>query len=539
MMKFRTIARVIWMCAVAALALPARIDAQAQHGRHHHYKLFDLGSFGGPGAPAGGFNGSGPSFGQLNDRGMSVGALDSATLDPNGPNMCFFDCFVDISFVWHDGVVTPLPSLPGGEDLSSYASSINNFGQITGAAQNGATDPLTGWPSEIRAVLWQRGQIVNLGTLGGNESSANAINDLGQVVGGSLTKTPDPFANDNIAACGIYAGLPFTFNALAVPGTTETHAFIWQKGSMRDLHTLGGPDSTAWIINDRGEVAGESFISYTANASTGVPTVDPFFWSPEGGKMIDLGGLGGTCGWTVWLNNQGQVVGFSNPPGDQTEHPFIWSKSQGMVDLFLNGGLGGTFGHPDWINDVGEVVGYATIQEGDEDGHGFLWRNGVITDLGTVGTDPDSEGGSINLAGQIVGGSGAFFVQGGIHRGVLWENGEPIVDLNTLVLPGTGMNIINADFINDHGEIACTGTTAAVPQEHPCMLIPCDENHLDVEGCDYSLVESAPPAEVHASQTDQAVASAVSQPKLSQAEIVARYRELMAARRRKFGVPYP
>jgi probable HAF family extracellular repeat protein len=394
-----------------------------------------------------------------------VGALDSATLDPNGPNMCFFDCYVDISFVWHDGVVTPLQPLPG-VDLSSYASAINNFGQIAGAAQNGATDPLTEWPGEIRAVLWQRGQIVNLGTLGGNESSANAINDLGQVVGGSLTKTPDPFANDNIAACIPYAGLPFTFNALALPGTTETHAFIWQNGSMRDLHTLGGPDSTAWIVNDRGEVAGESFISFSANPSTGVPTVDPFFWSPEDGKMTDLGGLGGTCGWTVWLNNKGQVVGTSNPPGDQTEHPFIWSKSQGMVDLFLNSGLGGTFGHPDWVNDAGEVVGFATIP-GDQDAHAFLWRNGVMIDLGTVGTDPDSEGASINLAGQIVGGSGAFFVQGGVHRGVLWENGEPIIDLNTLVLPGTGTNIIFAEFINEHGEIACTGKTAAVPGEHP------------------------------------------------------------------------
>ncbi|MGC2724022.1 MAG: hypothetical protein WA224_08675, partial [Candidatus Acidiferrales bacterium] len=63
-----------------------------------------------------------------------------------------------------------------------------------------------------------------------------------------------------------------------------------------------------------------------------------------------------------------------------------------MRDL---GTLGGTFGHPDWVNDAGEVVGFATIP-GDQDGHGFLWRNGVMTDLGTVGTDPDSEGGSIN-----------------------------------------------------------------------------------------------------------------------------------------------
>jgi probable HAF family extracellular repeat protein len=532
--KFKIIALIGLMCIVAALAIPFRIHGELGKPGHHHYKLYDLGSFGGPGAPGGGFNGNGPSFGQLNYPGMSVGALDSATPDPNAPN-CFFDCYVDISFVWQDGVVTPLRSLPEGENLSSYASSINNFGQIAGQAQNGATDPLTGWPEEMRAVVWQRGQIVNLGTLGGNESSANAINDLGQVVGGSLTKTPDPFANDNISACLLYAGLPFTFNALNVPGTTETHAFLWKNGVMRDLNTLGGPDSTAWVVNNVGEVAGESFTSFSANRSTGVPTVDPFFWSPKDGKMIDLGGLGGTCGWTVWLNNQGQVVGTSNPPGDETEHPFIWSKSQGMIDLFAHGGLGGTFGHPDWVNDLGEVVGFATIP-GDQDGHGFLWRNGILTDLGTIGSDPDSEGSSINLAGQIVGESGAFFVSGGVHRGVLWENGEPIVDLNMLVPPGTSMNVITAQFINDRGEIACTGTTVAVPEEHPCMLIPCDENHPGIEGCDYDLVDATTAAEVLPADAYRAPAAAATENKLFSSQIIARYRSF---RRRRFGALPP
>jgi probable HAF family extracellular repeat protein len=482
---------------VALMAMSLQLTAQDGRPRHHHYKLFDLGSFGGPGGTGGGFDGDGPSFRQLNARGISVGALDTATLDPNAPN-CFFDCYVDIGFLWENGVITPLGPLPGGNNLSSYASAINNFGQVAGAAENGAMDPLTGWPGEIRAVLWERGQVRDLGTLGGNESSANSINDLGQVVGGTLTSTPDPFANAPlVSAPSIFCeGLTFAGCALAVPGATETHAFVWQNGFMRDLHTLGGPDSGAWINNDRGEVAGISFISFNANPSTGVPTVDPFFWSAEDGKMTDLGGLGGTFGYVDWINNKGQVVGASNMPGDQTQHPFIWSKWQGLVDLFRNGNLGGTFGHPDWVNDRGEVVGYATTVPNSADGHAFLWRNGFLTDLGVVETDPDSESSSINFAGQIVGASGSFFVMGGIIRGVLWEDGNPVVDLNTLVLPGTSMYVRGAPFINDRGEIACTGTTAAVPSEHPCMLIPCDENHPGIEDCDYSLVEGNTVAQI-------------------------------------------
>jgi probable HAF family extracellular repeat protein len=479
--------------AVMAISLP--VAARDRHASHHHYKLFDLGTFGGPGAPGGGLEGNGPSSPQLNNRGMLTGALDSATPDPNAPD-CFFDCFVDIGFVWKDGVVTPLGSLSGGTDLSSYPTSINIFGQIVGQAQSGGTDPLTGWP-EARAVLWGGSQIVDLGTLGGNQSTANTINDFGQVVGASLTTTPDPFANDLLAACQLCSGGTFAFNFVYAPGATETHAYIWQNGFMRDLSTLGGPDSSAWINNNRGEVAGESFVSFVANPSTGVPTVDPFFWSPEDGKMTDLGGLGGTYGFPIWLNNRGQVVGASNLPGDGTEHPFIWSKSTGMQDI---GTLGGTFGHPDWINDAGEVVGFAFLQ-GDAVGHGFLWRNGVMTDLGTIGTDLDSEGGSINSQGQVAGTSFTFG-QGNLH-GFLWENGGPLVDLNTLVLPGTTMTVTAALLINDHGEIACTGFSAAVPSEHPCVLIPCDDGHRGIEGCDYSLVDPTTAAQVHGPQAAQ------------------------------------
>jgi hypothetical protein len=61
------------------------------------------------------------------------------------------------------------------------------------------------------------------------------------------------------------------------------------------------------------------------------------------------------------------------------------------------------------------------------------------------------------------------------------------------------MYVLGAVFINDRGEIACTGTTTAVPNEHPCMLIPCDENHHGVDDCDYSLVDSVGAESAHPS----------------------------------------
>jgi probable HAF family extracellular repeat protein len=207
--------------------------------------------------------------------------------------------------------------------------------------------------------------------------------------------------------------------------------------------------------------------------------------------LMPTGAPGGTlCG----LNSRGQAVGASNLEGDLLTHPFLWSKTEGMKDL---GTLGGTFGHPDWINDVGEVVGFS-LTPGDLVGHAFLWRGGVMTDLGTVGTDPDSEGNSINAQGQVVGTS--FDLAAGIDlHGFLWEHGGPIVDLNTLVPPGSGLTVLSALDINDRGEIA---GNAVLPNGdlHAVLLIPCDEDHSEIEGCDFNTVDSDTAARVRPAQ---------------------------------------
>src|SRR3974390_1665832 len=130
----------------------------------------------------------------------------------------------------------------------------------------------------------------------------------------------------------------FPFNALFSNATTETHAFLGQDGVMLDLGTLGGPDSNALINNDHGQVTGWSYTSFVANPSTGVPTVDPFFWCPEDREMVDLGGLGGTFGAPFFMNNRGQIIGVSNLAGDLVTRPFIWSRPEGMQDLGTLGG---------------------------------------------------------------------------------------------------------------------------------------------------------------------------------------------------------
>jgi probable HAF family extracellular repeat protein len=159
-----------------------------------------------------------------------------------------------------------------------------------------------------------------------------------------------------------------------------------------------------------------------------------------------------------------------------------------LIDL---GTLGGDNGEADWLNDAGEVVGIAQYTascpntNGLGGAHGFLWRKGVMTDLGTTDGIGNSEAVFINSKTQIVGYS--FPCDLSLVEAFLWENGST-VNLNTLISFHSVFHLDLPAFINDRGEIGVFGSLAN-GDSHALLLIPCDENHPDVEGCDYSLVD--------------------------------------------------
>jgi probable HAF family extracellular repeat protein len=449
-----------------ALAIPVQLAAQDKQDQnkshtHHHYKLIDL-SLGGPDSLF--YGGTGP----MNAAGMASSCANTPTLDPNYPNINPYfsapldgELYIQHVFLWENGVLSDLGTLPGG--TSSCEQWISDTGLIVGGSTNGQIDPLAGVP-EVHAALWFEKRVFDLGTLGGNESIAFAANNYGEVAGGAANKIADSNAS-------------FFFTA-----ATQVHAVLWKNGKMMDLGTLGeGTDSMAYNVNELGQVAGMSFTNNTVNPTTGLPTVDPFLW--ENGKMIDLGSLGGVQSNQLYLNNKGQVVGYSDLVGDQVYHPFLWTEDKGMQDL---GTLGGNFGQAWWVNDAGDVVGQATT-EGDQVLDAFLWRDGVMTDLGALAGDAGSYAQAINAGGQIVGQS---IASQGYNHAFLWENNGPMVNLQDLVVPGSEVIPVEATFINDGGEIAANGFLPN-GDRHAILLIPCDENHPAAEGCDYSLVDSA------------------------------------------------
>jgi probable HAF family extracellular repeat protein len=466
---------------LAALLMPLQLFAQAP-ATHPHYKLIDLGTFGGPGSGVA----TEPGVPIINNIGTVVGGADTSVLTP--VSGCYQpvgnpDCYISHAFAWRDGVLKDLGTLRGGN--FSFAEGINQSGLIAGVSENDQFDPTTGNP-EIRAVLWRSGEIQDLGTLGGTASFAGGLNDSGQVIGMALNNVPDQYS-----VIGLGSG--FTL--------TQTRGFVWQNGRMQDLGTLGGPDTWASFINDAGQIAGASYTSDQVDPLTGIPPVGVFVW--QNGRMKDIGNLGGDNGlmgpYTLvqivqGLNNRGEVTGSMEIAGNQFVRGFIWDGEK-LREL---GTLGGDSSYAAGINDAGEIAGVSLLS-GDQTNDAFLWRNGIMTDLGTLGGDPCSAALAIDSLGQVLGASES--AAGGCNlwtTAFLWENGGPSVDLNTLVSnPMPGVHLFVALWANKRGEIVAGGVPpdcALASQDtcgHAYILIPCDEDHPNIEGCDYGLVESA------------------------------------------------
>jgi probable HAF family extracellular repeat protein len=123
----------------------------------------------------------------------------------------------------------------------------------------------------------------------------------------------------------------------------------------------------------------------------------------------------------------------------------------------------------------------------------------VQIDLGTFPEDSSSNAYYVNSRGQVVGTSEdrPHMLIGVGEHAFLWEDGGPMVDLNTLIPAGSGLNLTYAVAINNDGVIAGFGVPPGVPPEdyeiqgHAYILIPCEDDHPNLEGCDNSIVDAS------------------------------------------------
>lgn len=262
----------------------------------------------------------------INDLGQTVGEYDNSkpwaaewnlsTGALMSPNVTIIGSVIDTSGV------------PGG------AFGINSLGQAVG--EKFLLNPGV----QYHALFWNisTGTITDLGKLGGTNSHARGVNEIGQAVGYS------DFATDAI------------------------HATLWylSNGTIIDLGTLqGGTNSFAYSINNLGQVVGEG------DNESGV--THAILWDLNTGNITDLGLLdGGTGSVAFSINDMEQAVGSSTISG--LEHATFWNLSDGSI-TDMGTIAGGTFGTAFGINNLGQAVG----ESGNSTTlHATLWNIGTV-----------------------------------------------------------------------------------------------------------------------------------------------------------------
>jgi probable HAF family extracellular repeat protein len=289
----------------------------------------------------------------------------------------------------------------------SVAYSINGLGQVVGG-YGPYTAVFKGAYYNNQPFIYKDGTKTLVDRIGSSASWAWGIGDGGHLAGAIW---PDEkrihaalFAPEGIVDLGTFGGnmsLAFDVNAhgdvvgWAENGLIENQAFLYSNSQMINLGTLGGDSSEARAINDRGQVVGYSEYSKTSNSN------HAFLYSDN--KMIDLGTLGGAGSEAYDINEKGQIVGLAAPPfiGFYRHRAFLYENGH-MIDL---GTLGGDSSYARAINEKGQIVGDAYLPNGSY--HAFIYDRGGMTDLNSL-IEPNSgwellSAADINDIGQIVG----------------------------------------------------------------------------------------------------------------------------------------
>jgi len=195
------------------------------------------------------------------------------------------------AFLWRAGSTTYL----GSGDTPSGAYDINEVGDIAGSWNDGGVR---------RASVWLRGVRQDLPVIAGNVAVGHGIGKHRQVVGSST---------------------------VADGPSSPVHAVLWADGAVHDLGTLGGRNSTAEaIIVGRWPDRDLATTYIVGDSQTSTGAIHAFVWNR--GRMRDLGTLPGhVASEALDISGSGIIVGSSTDRSGNTR-ACMWIDGS-VVDL--------------------------------------------------------------------------------------------------------------------------------------------------------------------------------------------------------------
>jgi probable HAF family extracellular repeat protein len=218
--------------------------------------------------------------------------------------------------------------------------------------------------------------------------------------------------------------------------TNLPYCFIYRAGVLAPM--VGVPCEA---INDRGHMAGSVMVDLGGrSASQAALYVDGV------SVLVDM--PAGTDGYAVDLNESDQMAGNFRTAGDtSTTQPFLYSGGR-MINL---GTLGGRPSYAWAINESGVVVGESTLANGNI--HAFRYDTLGMADLGTLGGDYSTARG-INDSGTVVGKAQRAGASG-CCSAFLFDHGR-MYDLNDYLSPAMAHRLDEAADINNLGQIVAS-----------------------------------------------------------------------------------